>query len=76
MKDSVSIIIPAFNEERDLPGCLRSIKELDFPKERIEIIVVDNGSRDRTREQRGAVFRGFNPEGVRLEKSWRQACHP
>jgi glycosyltransferase involved in cell wall biosynthesis len=50
MMDSVSIIIPTLNEERHLPGCLQSIGELDFPEERVEVIVVDNGSRDGTRE--------------------------
>ena len=46
----VSIIIPAFNEEKYLPLCLDSLKSLDYSKQDIEIIVVDNGSTDRTRE--------------------------
>jgi glycosyltransferase involved in cell wall biosynthesis len=29
-------------------GCLESVKNLDYPKEKIEIIVVDGGSKDRT----------------------------
>lgn len=47
---TVSIIIPAYNEEKYLPLCLNSISSLDYSKEHIEIIVVDNGSTDRTRE--------------------------
>ena len=52
MKNSyqISIIIPAFNEEKYLALCLKSLKELNWPKEYLEIIVVDNGSTDRTRE--------------------------
>ena len=46
----VSVIIPAFNEERMLGGCLSSLSELDWPKQAMEIIVADNGSTDRTRE--------------------------
>lgn len=46
----VSVVIPAFNEEEMIAQCLDSIKKGDFPKERYQIIVVDNGSQDRTRE--------------------------
>jgi glycosyltransferase involved in cell wall biosynthesis len=49
-RPKISVIIPAYNEERLLPGCLDSIMNLDYDKELIEIIVVDNGSTDRTRE--------------------------
>nr|WP_319393041.1 glycosyltransferase [uncultured Desulfobacter sp.] len=45
----VSIIIPAYNEEKCLPLCLKSIFELDWPKQHLEVIVVDNGSTDNTR---------------------------
>jgi glycosyltransferase involved in cell wall biosynthesis len=47
---SVSIIIPTLNEEKYLPLCLDSISCLDYDRELIEIIVVDNGSTDQTRE--------------------------
>ncbi len=50
MMKKVSIVIPAYNEEACLPGCLRSIQELVFPKDNLEVILVDNGSDDRTRE--------------------------
>jgi len=46
----VSIIIPTYNEEKCLPECLDSIFDLDYSKEDIEVIVVDNGSTDGTRE--------------------------
>jgi len=46
----VSIIIPAFNEEKILPLCLQSINELDYPKNRFEVLVIDNGSTDHTGE--------------------------
>ena len=48
MAHKVSIIIPAFNEEKYLPICLDSISKLDWPKQDLEVIVVDNGSRDQT----------------------------
>lgn len=46
----VSLIIPAFNEERYIKHCLQSVLELDYPKDLLEIIVVDNGSTDKTTE--------------------------
>ena len=44
----VSIIVPTRNAERTLPLCLRSITQQTY--NRIEVIVVDNYSRDRTRK--------------------------
>jgi glycosyltransferase involved in cell wall biosynthesis len=46
----VSVVMPAFNEEKYIERALKSVRDLDYPKERIEIIVVDNGSTDRTVE--------------------------
>ena len=48
-RPTVSIVIVNFNGERDLPTCLDSINELGYPKEQIEVIVVDNGSVDGSR---------------------------
>ena len=47
---SVSIIIPAYNESLYIGSCLESIKKLDYPENLIEVIVVDNGSTDNTRD--------------------------
>ena len=44
----ISVIIPAYNEEQYLHDCLNSILDLNYPKEKYEIIVVDNGSTDNT----------------------------
>lgn len=44
----VSIIIPAKNEEKLLRGCISSLHQLDYPKEKIEIIIVDGLSTDNT----------------------------
>ncbi|HMC58108.1 MAG TPA: dolichyl-phosphate beta-glucosyltransferase [Candidatus Solibacter sp.] len=52
MQRSISIIIPAFNEEKRLPATLAAVREyLDRSSwEFAEIVVVDDGSRDRTVE--------------------------
>lgn len=44
----ISIVIPVFNEERYLSSCLDSLCKLDYPNEKLEIILVDNGSTDGT----------------------------
>jgi glycosyltransferase involved in cell wall biosynthesis len=46
----VSIVIPARNEEHYLAACLRSILDGTYPLERLEILIVDGNSDDRTRE--------------------------
>jgi glycosyltransferase involved in cell wall biosynthesis len=46
----VSVIIPCRNEEKFIGKCLESIINQDFPKERMEILVVDGMSEDKTRE--------------------------
>jgi len=45
---SISIIIPALNEEKMIGRCLESLTKLAFGHDRFEVLVVDNGSRDRT----------------------------
>ena len=44
----VSIIIPAKNEESNIALCLEGIQSLEYPRNKLEVIVVDNGSEDRT----------------------------
>ena len=41
-------MIPTFNSQRVLADCLASIQEQDYPKEKVEILVVDGGSTDST----------------------------
>src|SRR3990167_9148920 len=44
----ISVVVPAFNEEKYLSRCLESFKQQDYPKEKFEVIVVDNNSTDKT----------------------------
>lgn len=45
---SVTIAVPCWNEEKTLEGTLVSLLNLDYPKEKLSIIVVDDGSKDHT----------------------------
>jgi cellulose synthase/poly-beta-1,6-N-acetylglucosamine synthase-like glycosyltransferase len=47
----VTIIIPCRNEVRHISTCLESLIETTFPKQRLQILVVDGMSDDGTREQ-------------------------
>lgn len=47
-KPLISVVIPAFNEEKYLPRCLSSLRNQEFKD--FEIIVVDNNSKDKTAE--------------------------
>ena len=49
VKPAVSVIIPTYCEEHTIEGCLRSIKNQEFKAGRIESIVVDSHSPDKTR---------------------------
>lgn len=58
----VSIIISAYNEERHIKSTLENKLKLDYPKDKMEIIVVSDGSTDGTDE----VVRRFGRYNVRL----------
>jgi len=46
----VSILVATLNAESTIDECLRSILELEYPKELFEVIVIDGGSKDATIE--------------------------
>ncbi len=45
---SVSIIVPAYNEAGPIAKTLENITKIDYPKEKLEILVIDDGSTDGT----------------------------
>jgi cellulose synthase/poly-beta-1,6-N-acetylglucosamine synthase-like glycosyltransferase len=59
---TVSVIITAYNEERDLAAKLENTLALDYPQELLEIIVASDCSSDRTDE----ITREFSSRGVQL----------
>ena len=44
----VAIVVPCFNESRTVGGTVTSLLALDYPKELLEILIVDDGSTDDT----------------------------
>lgn len=47
---NVSVIVPAYNEGSFVQECIRSVAQSDYPKDRLQVIVVDDGSTDHTWE--------------------------
>ncbi|HZT57412.1 MAG TPA: glycosyltransferase family 2 protein [Pyrinomonadaceae bacterium] len=60
----VSVVITAYNEERDLAAKLENTLALDYPAEKLEVIVASDCSTDRTDE----IARSFASRGVRLHR--------
>ncbi len=46
----VTVVVPAFNEETNIDRKIEDLRKLEYPAEKMEILVVDNSSTDRTRE--------------------------
>lgn len=61
-RPTVSIVIPVLNEERDVEACVRAALAQDYPRELIEVIVVDGPSTDRT----GEIVRSLAREDGRV----------
>src|SRR5579859_6936088 len=47
---NVSFLVAAYNEEECLPGKIANLKSLDYPAERLEVVIVSDGSTDNTDE--------------------------
>lgn len=63
----VSVVIPCLNEEERLGACLDSVFSQDYPRDRYEVIVADNGSTDRSPAiagEKGAVVVKASRRGV------------
>ena len=61
---NVTVIIAAYNEERDLAQKLENTLMLDYPRSKLEIIVTSDCSTDHTDQ----VALGFSDRGVRLHR--------
>lgn len=47
----VAIVMPSFNEEEAIGKSLRSLLELDYPQDKLEIVAVNDGSTDKTHDR-------------------------
>ena len=63
-RPTVSIIIPVKDQPDDIVKCIRALKDLDYPRNKYEVIVVDDGSENDVRDM-------FNPREVRVIRQGR-----
>lgn len=42
----ISVIVPFHGSERSVLNCLRSLYDMDYPSERLEVIAIDDGAED------------------------------
>jgi len=47
---NVSVLIPGYNEEKTISKTIHSVLNLDYPKNKLQIIVINDGSKDKTKE--------------------------
>ena len=65
LKPAVTVLIDTFNHERFIEEAIVSVLEQDFPRAEMEILVMDDGSTDRTPE----IVRKFEPHVRLLRKT-------
>lgn len=61
---TMTLIIAAYNEEDAIAEKIEQSLALDYPEDKLEILVADDGSTDRTTE----IVRSFSDRGVRLHR--------
>lgn len=64
---TVSVIVPIYNGEQDLPGLLDCLMEQSYPADRVEYLLVDNGSSDRTPQLLSAATATFTNQNLTLK---------
>lgn len=62
----VTIIVPAYNEEAGIKDTLRSLARLDYPRDKLEIIAVNDGSKDQTAARAMEAIKEFNGTDIKL----------
>lgn len=65
---SISIIITAHNEEKIIQQKLENVISLDYPKEKVEIIVTSDNSTDKTNEIVKEFIKNHPTENIKLYK--------
>ena len=60
---TVTVIVPCYNEEATVEGTIKSLQELDYPKDKLSIFLIDDGSTDGTWN----IFKKFeNTPGIKI----------
>jgi hyaluronan synthase len=63
----IAIIVPAYNEEKNVEDTLTSLSSLNYPKDKLKIVFVDDGSKDNTYKKALEVAERLNKKyGINL----------
>ncbi|WP_407443480.1 glycosyltransferase family 2 protein [Fibrobacter sp.] len=65
----VSLLISAYNEENVIERKIQNILEIDYPKDKLEVLIGDDGSADRTAE----IVERFADRGITLVRAPKNA---
>ena len=60
----ISVIVPAYNEEKFIAACILSLEKQNFNKDDYEVIIIDNGSTDNTAK----IVKNFNVKLIHESK--------
>lgn len=71
----VSVIIPTYNGERLLIPCLEALRAQEYPRERWEIIVVDDASSDGTRARLASDYPELQVVALPTNRGLAAACN-
>ena len=63
----ISLLIPAYNEQENIVSNIKSLMKIDYPQ--FEIVVVNDGSTDKTHEKIVETFGLYKAELLRLLKN-------
>ncbi len=62
----VTIVIPAYNEEKRIKGTIESVLKLNYPKNKLEFIIVNDGSTDKTEHVARALIKDNKKFSIKL----------
>lgn len=66
----ISVVVPAFNSERTIDGCIQALLNQTYPKDFYEIIIVDDASTDST----GKIAKSYGVKVIQEGKLGRSAA--
>ncbi len=72
---NVTILVPVYNEEETMYAKMKNISESDYPLEKIEVLVLDDNSTDKTGEIAQKAFGAFGLKGKILSNDTRRGVN-
>jgi hyaluronan synthase len=64
---TVTFVVPAKNEEDNIAETIRRFSQVSYPKEKMEVITINDGSTDRTLEEMYKIAEEIRPQVARVE---------